>query len=94
MLTNGEFYRDPGADYYTATRPAQDQARAVKQLEALGYESPSNHSPNPPDPPPNWVTCRGHLSWSPNFHVSAPREKRKDQEFASGKTEVSARIVG
>ena len=37
MLTNGEFYRDPGADYYTARKPAKAKARAIKQLEALGY---------------------------------------------------------
>ena len=37
MLTNGEFYRDPGADYYTRHDPAKTKARAVKQLEALGY---------------------------------------------------------
>ena len=38
MLTNGEFYRDPGPDYYTRHDPAKTKARAVKQLEALGYE--------------------------------------------------------
>ncbi|HEY4993917.1 MAG TPA: IS110 family transposase [Nakamurella sp.] len=37
MLTNAEFYRDPGADYYTRHDPAKAKARAVKQLEALGY---------------------------------------------------------
>ena len=37
MLQNGEFYRDPGADYYTRRDPARTKARAVKQLEALGY---------------------------------------------------------
>jgi len=37
MLTNAEFYRDPGADYYTRQNPAKTRARAVKQLEALGY---------------------------------------------------------
>jgi len=37
MLTNREFYRDPGADYYTRRDPAKTKARAVKQLEALGY---------------------------------------------------------
>ena len=38
MLTNGEFYRDPGADYYTRQDPAKTRARAVRQLEALGYQ--------------------------------------------------------
>ena len=37
MLTNAEFYRDPGADYYTRHDPVKTKARAVKQLEALGY---------------------------------------------------------
>ena len=37
LLTNGDFYRDPGADYYTAHRPAVSKARAVNQLQALGY---------------------------------------------------------
>jgi transposase len=37
MLTNGDFYRDPGADYYTAHHPARSKARALNQLEALGY---------------------------------------------------------
>jgi len=37
MLTNGEFYRDPGADYFTQRTPAKTKARAISQLEALGY---------------------------------------------------------
>ena len=37
LLTNGDFYRDPGADYYTAHRPDAAKTRAVKQLQALGY---------------------------------------------------------
>ena len=38
LLTNGEFYRDPGADYFTRHDPARTKSRAVKQLEALGYQ--------------------------------------------------------
>jgi transposase len=38
MLTNAEFYRDPGPDYYTRLDPARAKARAVRQLEALGYQ--------------------------------------------------------
>ena len=38
MLTNGESYRDPGADYYTRRDPARTKARALKQLQALGYD--------------------------------------------------------
>ena len=37
MLRNGEFYRDPGADYYTRRVPAKTRARAIGQLESLGY---------------------------------------------------------
>jgi hypothetical protein len=37
LLVNGDFYRDPGADYYTARQPARTTARAVSQLETLGY---------------------------------------------------------
>ena len=37
LLTNGDFYRDPGADYYTTHRPAATKARALSQLQALGY---------------------------------------------------------
>ena len=37
MLTNGEFYRDPGADYFTARRPGMAKAHAIRQLQALGY---------------------------------------------------------
>jgi transposase len=38
MLSNGAFYRDPGPDYYTRHDPARTKARAVKLLEALGYD--------------------------------------------------------
>lgn len=38
MLTNSEFYRDPGGDYFTRHDPAKTRARAIKQLQALGYE--------------------------------------------------------
>lgn len=37
MLRNGEFYRDPGADYFTRHVPAKTRARAIGQLESLGY---------------------------------------------------------
>ena len=37
MLTNGDLYRDPGADYFTTRKPARTKAHAVGQLEALGY---------------------------------------------------------
>ena len=37
MLTNGDFYQDPGADYFSARHPAKTKARAISQLEALGF---------------------------------------------------------
>jgi transposase len=37
MLTDGAFYRDPGADYFNHQVPAKTKARAIQQLQALGY---------------------------------------------------------
>ena len=37
MLTNGDLYRDPGADYFTRRVPTKTRARAISQLESLGY---------------------------------------------------------
>ncbi len=38
MLTNGAFYREPGADYFSQRQPAQTKVRALAQLKALGYQ--------------------------------------------------------
>jgi transposase len=38
MLTTGELYNDPGADYFTRQVPAKAKARAIGQLESLGYQ--------------------------------------------------------
>jgi transposase len=38
MLTTGELYRDPGADYFTRHTPARAKDRAINQLESLGYK--------------------------------------------------------
>jgi transposase len=38
MLVNGTFYQDPGPDSYTRHHPAQTKAKAIKQLQALGYD--------------------------------------------------------
>ena len=38
MLVNGTLYQDPGPDYYTRHRPAHTKAKAIKQLQALGYD--------------------------------------------------------
>ena len=37
MLTNSELYTDPGPDYFVKRCPTQTQARAIHQLESLGY---------------------------------------------------------
>ena len=37
MLTDGAFYRELGTDYYSLRTPTKTKARAVSQLEALGY---------------------------------------------------------
>jgi hypothetical protein len=37
LLTDGAFYREIGPDYYTVRKPAKAKARAINQLEALGY---------------------------------------------------------
>lgn len=37
MLNDGAFFHDPGPDYYTHHIPAKTKARAIGQLEALGY---------------------------------------------------------
>ncbi len=37
MLTNGDVYRDPGANYFTTRRPGPVKASAIRQLEALGF---------------------------------------------------------
>lgn len=37
MLTNGTFYQDPGADYFTRLKPERAKNRAVDQLHQLGY---------------------------------------------------------
>jgi transposase len=38
MLVNGTFYQDPGPDYYTRHHPGKTKAKAIKQLETLGYK--------------------------------------------------------
>lgn len=38
MITNGEFYDDPGADYYTRIKPERTKSRAIDQLRKLGYD--------------------------------------------------------
>lgn len=38
MLRNGEAYEDPGPDHYTRHDPQRARNRAIRDLEALGYE--------------------------------------------------------
>jgi transposase len=38
MLIDGAFYQDPGPDYYIRHHPAKTKNRAIKQLQALGYD--------------------------------------------------------
>jgi len=51
MLTNGAFYREPGADYFSQRQPAQTKARALAQLKALATRSPSNPTRQPHSQP-------------------------------------------
>lgn len=37
MLSSGEFYRDPGGDYFARRDPERQTKRLVRQLEALGH---------------------------------------------------------
>jgi transposase len=37
ILTTGEVHRDPRPDYFIKRQPARTRARAVQQLEELGY---------------------------------------------------------
>jgi len=38
MLRNGEAYEEQGADYYTRHDPGRTRARAIRDLETLGYD--------------------------------------------------------
>ena len=84
LLTNGDFYRGPGAAYHTARESAATKARAVNQLQALGYASPSNRSPIPPNPPTPPVTGCGHL-----IFVSEPSRQGR----AEGRTSCPPRVT-
>ena len=37
MLTTGELYNDPGADFYTRLNPDKAKHRAIDQLRKMGY---------------------------------------------------------
>jgi hypothetical protein len=57
MLTNGDFYRDPGADYFTARRPAPSMPTRYASSKPSGTPSPSNP---PPHNPKNEQTSSTH----------------------------------
>ena len=38
MLINGEFYGEPGGDFYTRRNPDKTKQRALDQLKKLGYD--------------------------------------------------------
>lgn len=47
MLTTGELYKDPGPDYFAKLQPAKTRARAINQLQALGYTVTLEPAPQP-----------------------------------------------
>ena len=48
MGTTGTLYDDPGADYFTRLHPERAKKRALHQLQAMGYTSPSTHRDDQP----------------------------------------------
>lgn len=55
MLNTGTLYRDPGPDYFTLRTPTRTKARAIGQLQALGYHvtiEPATEAPTPASNPP------------------------------------------
>jgi hypothetical protein len=44
MGTTDNTYIDPGADYFTRLNPAKARAKAVRQLEAMGYDVTLDHA--------------------------------------------------
>lgn len=46
MAQTGALYDDPGGDFYTRRHPEKAKSRAIEQLPAMGYPSPSSHSKN------------------------------------------------
>jgi transposase len=50
MLSTGTCYQDPGPDYYSRHDPSKRAARAVRDLQALGYQVTVHPSPWPTKP--------------------------------------------
>lgn len=65
MLTTGELYLDPGADYFTRRAPAK--ARAIGQLEALGYQVTITPANEPSSQHSAQAFQQPHHVRSPNF---------------------------
>jgi len=61
MLTNSEFYRDPGPDYYLRRNPTTAKPTPSPPCTTSATTSPSNHSPNPPDNPTPTTPDRGGM---------------------------------
>ena len=49
MLTNGDFYRDPGANYFTARRPGPSRPTRYASSKPSDTPSPSNQPPRSPE---------------------------------------------
>ena len=47
MLNNAEFYRDPGADYFTRHDPAKTKPEPSNNSKPSDTRSPSNHNSKP-----------------------------------------------
>jgi hypothetical protein len=75
MLTTGELYKDPGADYFTRQAPAKTKPRAIGQLESLGYQvilEPCNRRDNYPLQRLR-PALRSPETWSPQFSCQRPQ---------------------
>ena len=105
MLTNGEFYRDPGADYYTRHDPTK--TKSPRRQTTRSPRIPGHHRTRPagrlePQAPRNHggigaavalshVTHqRGHQPWSPKF--SRQFFRRASRRRGTGK--YGARLHG
>lgn len=63
MLTTGEFYKDPGDEFFLRRTPARTRARALGQLESLGYQVTLESAPSAANTPPtSCLSCRGAVN--------------------------------
>lgn len=61
MLITGVLYQDPGPDYFSLRAPSKTKARAIGQLESLGYHrtTPRNKLEPTHQPSPVWIPQNG-----------------------------------